>query len=92
GDKPLTYWFGIGARKNSNRSSLSSINTDFWSYSNNSSFDLKLKKITTYINFNSSITLYQKTSVFTTPRDLYILNASVKKSIGKAENWQIGII
>ncbi|MGC8001164.1 hypothetical protein, partial [Salmonella enterica] len=63
GDKPLTYWFGIGARKNSNRSSLSSINTDFWSYSNNSSFDLKLKKITTYINFNSSITLYQKTSV-----------------------------
>ena len=51
-----------------------------------------MKKIKTYITFNSSITIYQRTSVFTAPRDLYILGTSIKKSIDKAENWQVGII
>lgn len=91
-DKPLTYWFSLGATRNSNRSSLSNINTNFWNYTNNVEFELKMKKIKTYITFNSSITIYQRTSVFTTPRDLYILGTSIKKSIDKAENWQVGII
>ena len=91
-DKPLTYWFSLGATRNSNRSSLSNINTNFWNYTNNVEFELKMKKIKTYITFNSSITIYQRTSVFTAPRDLYILGTSIKKSIDKAENWQVGII
>jgi hypothetical protein len=92
GDKPLNYWFGIGASRNSNRSSLSSINTDFWSYTHNADFNWKMKKIKMYVNINTSITIYQRTAVFTAPRDVYIINSSIKKSLDKAENWQVGIL
>ena len=42
-----------------------------------------------YVEVNEDITVYQKTAVFTNQKDIYIINASVKKSITKNENWQI---
>lgn len=93
GDKWLNYWFGFDATYNENKTTAKDNvkHTKFWSYSGNSDFDMKFKKIKMYVNLNTNITLFQKTAAFANARNIYVINASIRKSLDKAENWQIGI-
>jgi hypothetical protein len=88
-DKWLSFYFGAGANHNSSKSSINKgIETKYWTYESYGEIEMKLPK-KWYLNIDEDITVYQKTAAFANQRDIYIVNASIKKSITKDENWQI---
>ncbi len=88
-DKWLSFYFGIGANSNQSKSSINTgIETKYWTYESYGQIEMKLPK-KWYLNIDEDITVYQKTAVFANQKDIYIINASIKKSIDKNENWQV---
>ncbi|MFC4230819.1 outer membrane beta-barrel family protein [Parasediminibacterium paludis] len=88
-DKWLSFYFGVGANHNSSKSSINNgIETKYWTYESYGGTEMKLPK-KWYLNIDEDITVYQKTAAFANQKDIYIVNASIKKSISKDENWQI---
>jgi hypothetical protein len=87
-DKWINYWFSIGPTFNSSSSSINNVNTKYWTYNFNADVEMKLPK-KWYVNINPDFNIYEKTAIFANARDIFIVNASVKKSIDKAEKWQI---
>lgn len=88
-DKWLNFYFSAGANSNRSRSSINNnIETKYWTYESYGEVEIKLPK-KWYLNIDEDITVYQKTAAFANQRDIYIVNASLKKSIDKNENWQI---
>ncbi|MDI9365350.1 MAG: outer membrane beta-barrel family protein [Flavobacterium sp.] len=88
-DKWLSFYLGAGANHNRSKSSINNnIETKYWTYESYGEVEMKLPK-KWYLNIDEDITVYQKTAAFANQRDIFIVNASIKKSIDKNENWQI---
>ena len=89
GDKLVNYWFGIGPTYNINKSSINPFVNKFWSINGNYDFEFKFKKIKMYINVDGEVNVYQRTSVFANQQNVFRINSSIRKSLDKAENWQV---
>lgn len=90
GDKWINFYaYGSAIHNNSTTSIRPDVSTKFWSYNAYANMQFKLKKIKTYIDFDLNANIYQKTAVFADQRDVYILNASVRKVISKNDQWEI---
>lgn len=90
GDKWINFYaYGSAVRNNSTTSIRPDISTKFWSYNAYANLQFKLKKIKTYIDFDLNANIYEKTAVFADQRDVYIVNASVRKVISKNDQWEI---
>jgi hypothetical protein len=90
GDKWINFWFQGNANQNKSTTSIRpDIITQFWSYAAYGNLQLKVKKIKTYIDVNIDANIYQKTAVFADQRDVYIINASVRKIISKNDQWEL---
>jgi hypothetical protein len=90
GDKWINFWFQGNANQNKSTTSIRpDIVTQFWSYEAYGNVQFKLKKIKTYIDVNIDANIYQKTAVFADQRDVYIINASVRKIISKNDQWEL---
>ncbi len=88
-DKWINFYFGINGGPNRSTSSINSgIITKYWTYGSYGNIEMKLPN-KWYIDIDENINVYQKTAAFVNQKDIYIINASVKKSITKDENWQI---
>ncbi len=88
-DKWLNFYFNIRANSNRSTSSINkNIVTRYWTYNSYGEVNMKLPK-KWYITLEEEINVYEKTSIFANQRDIFIINASVKKSIDKDENWQV---
>lgn len=88
GDKWINYWFGFGPTYNTSSSTINPIETKFWSFRSNYSIEMKLKN-KWYINVDGETNIYQKTAVFANQQDFWRINCYIKKSLDKAENWQL---
>ena len=42
-----------------------------------------------YINVDGEVNVYQRTSVFANQQNVFRINSSIRKSLDKAENWQV---
>lgn len=88
-DKWINFYVDINGGRNRSTSSINpNIITKYWSYGSNGNLEMKLPK-KWYITIEEDITVYQKTAAFVNQKDIYIINASVKKSLTKDENWQV---
>ncbi len=90
GEKKYNYYFDLSPSYNNSKSTINPTATKYWSLNNSANLELKLPK-KWYVTFNSEINLYEKTSVFANTSNVYLLSASIKKSIDKAEKWQVSI-
>jgi hypothetical protein len=50
---------------------------------------VKFKKIKTYIDLEAEANVFEKTGVFANATDVYNVKVGIKKSLDKAENWQL---
>jgi len=90
GDKWINFYaYGSAVRNNSTTSIRPDISTKFWSYNAYANLQFKLKKVKTYIDFDLNANIYEKTAVFADQRDVYIVNASIRKVISKNDQWEI---
>ncbi|MFY7899884.1 MAG: outer membrane beta-barrel protein, partial [Chitinophagaceae bacterium] len=90
-DKWLNFYFNIRATRNKSTSSINkNIVTKYWTYNSYGEVNMKLPK-KWYITIEEEINVYEKTAIFANQRDIFIINASIKKSIDKGENWQIKV-
>ncbi|MBC7650965.1 MAG: outer membrane beta-barrel protein [Deinococcales bacterium] len=88
-DKWLNFYFNIEAEPNRSTSSINpNIVTKYWTYGSYGNVEIKLPK-KWYINIDENVTVYQKSATFVNQRNIYVINASVKKSLDKNENWQL---
>ena len=90
GDKWINFWLGTTASQNNSTTSIRpDISTKFWTYTGYGGFEFKFKKIKTYVNLDLDANIFQKTAVFADQRDVYLVNASVRKVVSKNDQWEI---
>ena len=89
GDKWLNYWFNFGPAYNISTSAINTDETKYWSADGNASINMKFKKIKTYIDIDADANIYEKTGVFANATNIYNVKFGIKKSLDKAENWQV---
>lgn len=90
GDKWINFYgYGSATQNNSTTSIRPDISTKFWSYNAYANVQFKLKKIKTYIDIDLDANIYQKTAVFADQRDVYLVNASIRKIISKNDQWEL---
>ena len=90
GDKWFNFWIQGNANQNNSTTSIRpDISTKFWSYDAYGNVQFKLKKIKTYIDLGIEANIFQKTAVFADQRDVYLVNASVRKVVSKNDQWEI---
>ncbi len=90
GDKWFNFWIQGNANQNNSTTSIRpDISTKFWSYDAFGNVQFKLKKIKTYIDLGIEANIFQKTAVFADQRDVYLVNASVRKVVSKNDQWEI---
>ncbi|RTL53220.1 MAG: hypothetical protein EKK39_05155 [Sphingobacteriales bacterium] len=88
-DKKVNFYVNADFTRNYSRSSISpNIITRYWTYTPYINFTAKLPA-KLYFEANSNITIYEKTSVFTGNADVYLVNASLKKTFTKNDNWEL---
>jgi hypothetical protein len=88
-EKWINYWINFEARYNSSTSTIRpDAITKYWSYSASPNVEMKLPK-KFYINIDSDMDFYQRTSVFTNSRNIYIVNGSIKKTFTKSESLEV---
>ncbi|WP_298297973.1 outer membrane beta-barrel family protein [Hydrotalea sp.] len=88
-NKNVNFYVNADFSRNYSRSSISPNNiTRYWSYTPYINFTAKLPA-KLYFEANSNITIYEKTSVFTGNADVYLVNASLKKTFSKNDNWEL---
>lgn len=89
-DKWINFWGNFSANYNNSKTSIRpDIATKYWSYNAYSNVQLKFKKVKTYIDLGLEANIYQKTAVFADQRNVYIVNASVRKIISKNDQWEV---
>lgn len=88
-DKWINYWFDIGPAYNISSSTINPVETKYWSFSSNANVNMKFKKRKLYVDVENEINIYEKTSIFKDAVDIYKINIGIKKSLDKAENWQL---
>lgn len=90
GDKWINFWIGTTASQNNSTTSIRpDISTKFWTYTGYGGFEFKFKKIKTYVNLDLDANIFQKTAVFADQRDVYLVNASIRKVVSKNDQWEI---
>lgn len=90
GDKWINFWLQGNANQNNSTTSIRpDISTKFWTYNAYGNLQFKLKKIKTYIDLDLDANIFQKTAVFADQRDVYLVNASVRKVVSKNDQWEI---
>lgn len=90
GDKWINFYgYGSATQNNSTTSIRPDISTKFWTYNAYANVQFKLKKIKTYIDLDLDANIYQKTAVFADQRDVYLVNASIRKVISKNDQWEL---
>lgn len=88
-NKNVNFYVNADFSRNYSRSSISPNNiTRYWSYTPYINFTAKLPA-KLYFEANSNITIYEKISVFTGNADVYLVNASLKKTFSKNDNWEL---
>ncbi|MDE3235873.1 MAG: TonB-dependent receptor [Bacteroidota bacterium] len=88
-EKPVNFYVYFEPTYNRSVSSIrSDVITHYWSFQSQGSLMAKLPG-KFYVEVNDNITIFEKTSVFTANSDIYLINASVKKTFSKNENWEI---
>jgi hypothetical protein len=89
GDKWLNYNIDFSANYISSKSTINPIETKYWEYNPRGSVEMKFKKIKCYFELESNATIYQKSNSFANATNEFITNLTFKKSLDKAENWQL---
>jgi hypothetical protein len=89
GEKKINYWFNFGPAYNTTKSTINAIETKYWSFNGNANINMKFKKIKTYIDIEAEANIFEKTGVFANATDVYNVKFGIKKSLDKAENWQL---
>ncbi len=89
GEKKINYWFNFGPAYNITKSTINPIETKYWSFNGNANINTKFKKIKTYIDLDAEANIFEKTGVFANATDVYNVKFGIKKSLDKAENWQL---
>jgi hypothetical protein len=89
GRKKINYWFNFGPAYNTTKSTINPIETKYWSFNGNANINMKFKKIKTYIDIEAEANIFEKTGVFANATDVYNVKFGIKKSLDKAENWQL---
>lgn len=88
-DKWINFWVNLEADHSYSKSSINNnITTKYWSFNSYPNFNIKLPK-KFYIEMESQINVYQKTSVFNATQNTYLVNASVKKAFTKDEKFEV---
>lgn len=88
-NKKVNFYVNADFTRNYSQSSINKNNvTKYWSYTPYINFTAKLPA-KLYFEANSNITIYEKTSIFTGNADIYLVNASLKKTFTKKDNWEI---
>jgi len=88
-DKKVNFYVNADITRNYSNSSISPNNTTkYWSFTPYINFTAKLPA-KFYFEANSNISIYEKTSVFTGNADIYLVNASLKKTFTKSDKWEL---
>jgi hypothetical protein len=92
GDNWYSFYLNFSANNNNSVSSIRpGVSTSYWSYGINGRPELKFKKIKTYVDLNIDANVYQKSKAFQNQLNSYILSPSVRKAIGKKEEFEMKI-
>ncbi|MBI1781763.1 MAG: outer membrane beta-barrel protein, partial [Sphingobacteriales bacterium] len=88
-DKWINFWVNMEAAHNYSRSSINkNITTKYWTFNSYPNVNLKLPwKF--YVEMESEINVFQKTSIFSTGQNTYFVNASIKKAFMKDEKLEV---
>lgn len=90
GEHAINFYTQFGASNNQTVSSIRpNTSTNYWSYNAYGNFDIKLKKIKTYLSFNIESRMFQKSVVFPNQRDVHIISPSIRKTFTKTDSWEI---
>ncbi|MEJ8819218.1 outer membrane beta-barrel protein [Lacibacter sp. H407] len=90
GDKWINFNFSIEPRYNYSKSSINKgIVTNYWSASAYPYVDIKFKKQKLYFNLDGNFTMYQQTTTFANQRNVFLINAAVRKTFGKTEAFEL---
>ena len=88
-DKALSFYLSFEPRYNQSKSSIRpDAVTKYWSYSSYSNLTLKLPA-KLFLDINSQLTMYQKTSLFANNSNVYLVNGSLKKTFGKSDKLEM---
>ena len=91
-DKWINFWSNFSARYTNSVSSIRpDVATKYWTYEGYSNLQLKFKKIKTYADLSIQTTIYQKTPTFPAQQDIYIFSPSVRKVLGKKDEWEFKV-
>lgn len=90
GEHAINFYTQFGASNNQTVSSIRpNASTNYWSYNAYGNFDIKLKKIKTYLSFNIESRMFQKSVVFPNQRDIHIISPSIRKTFTKTDSWEM---
>ena len=90
GEKWLTFYTSLTARKNfTNSSVFKNFNGDFWSYNVWGQVKVNFKKAKLFIELEPSFSIFQRTSVFPEARNSFLLSPAIRKVWGKSDAWEL---
>lgn len=88
-DKWINFWMNFDANYNHSVSSIRpDVATNYWSYNYNSNLEFRFKKQKFYWSWNADFNLYQKTADFAGVNNVYLVNTTLRKVIGKDDKWE----
>lgn len=88
-DKWINFWVNLEGAKNYSQSSINkNITTRYWSFNSSSNLNIKLPK-KFYVEMEAELNIYEKTSVFASQSNVYLVTASVKKAFLKEEKLEL---
>lgn len=88
GEKKLNYWFDFGPAYNRSKNTINPQAIAYWSYTSYFGLEYKLPK-KWYLTLDGDANIFQQTDVFANQRNVILLNGNIRKSIDKAEKWQL---
>ncbi len=89
GDKKINFWMNFDANYNHSVSSIRpDVATNYWSYTYNTNIEFRFKKQKFYWSWNADFNLYQKTADFAGVNNVYLVNTTLRKVIGKDDKWE----
>lgn len=90
-EKKLNFYVGIEPRYNYSSSSIRpNATTKYWSYSSWSDLTWKLPAKFVF-NASTQITVFQKTNVFAGNSNVYLVNSSLTKTLGKKDQFEMKV-
>lgn len=89
-DTWFNFYWQLNASNNQSTSTIRpNVTTNYWSYSSYGNFNFKFKKAKTYISFENEFNIYQKSAAFPDQRNIYLVNPSIRKVIGKKDQFEL---